>query len=141
MTTQVNVNRQSVLYAERDFDYQDFVSGTPKELIYLPAGAKVLRGYVDITTDFDPETSWVFTVGDTEGSTPDVDRYDAAIDATSTGISTFTGPANGVIETAEAITMTATVVDAAGALTQGAGKLAIEYVVDNRVTELHTYRG
>ena len=140
MSTPVNINRQTVLYAERDFDFQDLPSGVAKPMIYLPAGSRILRGAVDITTAFNAETSTTITVGDTEG-TDDVDRYKAGINGKVAAITAFTAITDSVIDTAEAVTMTATHVDAAGDLDAGAGKLWIEYVVDNRTTELHAYRG
>ena len=142
MATDINVTRQTVLYAERDFTYDDFVSGEAKEMIYLQAGSKVLRGGVDITTAFNSGTSDTLTVGDTEGTTPDVDRYVASIDGQAEAVTLFNGVTDGLINTSEAITMTNTQVVGSGeAATAGAGKLWIEYVVDNRVTELHAYRG
>jgi hypothetical protein len=138
MSTPVNINRQTILYAERDFDFEDLPSGVATPMIYLPAGSKVLRGGVDIVTAFDSGTSDTLTVGDTEG-VGDADRYDSAIDAQAAALSTFGAVAGGTIDTAEAITLTNTAVGTAA--TAGAGTLWIEYVVDNRTTELHAYRG
>ena len=141
--SEVNINRQTILYTDRQFDVSDFAgkSGVAQPMIYLPAGSKILSGGVDIETVFNPETSIVFTVGDTEG-TDDVDKYDSAIDGTVAALSTFNAITSGTIDTAEAVTMTATIVDAAGELDAGVGTLYITYVIpDGRVTELHAYRG
>jgi hypothetical protein len=135
--SEINVSRQTVLYAERDFDYADFTSGVAKPIIYLPAGSRVLRGAIDITTAFNSATSSTITLGDTEG-VDDVDRYAAAVDGKAAAITAFTAKTNAVLETAEAVTMTVTNV---GAPTAGAGKVWIEYIVDNRTTEIHAYRG
>lgn len=142
MTTQVNVTRQTVLVAEREFDYTDFVSGTPKPLIYLKPGTRILRGFLDITTAFDSGATDTMDVGDTAGATPDVDKYlDGASDNVGTvGIKALAlAPiTNGVIQTAEAVTVTYTGTDACSG---GAGALVIEYIEDTRSTEFHTYRG
>ena len=145
MTTTVNINRQTVLHAERDFSYDDFTSGTAKAMIYLPPGARILSGFVDVTTAFNSGTSDAIVVGDTEG-VDDVDRYIASCDGQATGVTAFTARTTGttgvpgqVIGTAEAVTVRLTSVGTAR--TAGAGKLVITYAVDSRVTEYHAYRG
>ena len=140
MTTSVNVGRQTVLVAERDFTYDDFVSGVAKPVIYLKPSTRILRGWVDITTAFNPSGNCTFTVGDTEGATPDVDRWLTSTNAKATGLTALLAPlTKSVIDTAEALTMTVTV--ASGTVTAGAGKLIVEYIEDNvRVTEVNTRR-
>lgn len=142
MSTQVNVGRQTVLVAERSFTYDDFTSGTAAPMIYLKPGTRILRGFIDITTAFNSQYSDAIEVGDTEGTTDDVDRYLVSTDVSSTGITEFsslTPVANGVIDTAEAVTIELT--SSGTAATAGAGVLHIEYVEDLRTTEYHTYRG
>lgn len=139
--SEVNTFRQSVLYADREFTLSDLTSGVPFPAIYLKPGTRILRGFVDITTAFNSGTSDTISVGDTEG-TDDVDRYLAASGTAHTGgMVKFTLPplTDAVIGTTEALTITWTGVGTAA--TAGAGRVAIEYVEDNRQTEVHTYRG
>lgn len=138
MTTSVNVNRQSVLSASRDFTYDDFVSGTAKPLIYLRPGTRILRGWVDITTAWVSASTNTYSVGDTEG-TDDVDRWLTSTNAKTAALTALLAPLKAsTIDTAEAVTMTLT--DGA-APTAGAGTLYIEYVEEPRVSEYNTYRG
>ena len=142
MSTSVSINRQTILYAERQFDFEDFAGTSPVTvpMIYLPAGVKILSGGVDITTAFNSGSSDTLTVGTTEGTTPDVDALDSGIDGQAEALSTFGPFANSTIDTAEAVTMTNTAEGAAA--TAGAGTLYITYVIpDSRVTELYAYRG
>lgn len=148
MTTRANITRQTVLYAERAFSYDDFTSGVAKPLIYLRPGTQILGGYVDITTAFDAGSTGgqsptpytvALEIGDTEG-TDDVDRY-----LTSTSVRTATRTAltpvhDGVIETSEALTGTITV-GSGGTLAAGAGKVGIWYIEVNRVSEVNPYVG
>ena len=143
MSTTVNINRQTPLVAYRDFEYDDFVSGTAKNLINLPSGARVIRGFVDITSVFGPSTQ-TLVVGDSVGTQPTANKYLTSTNVTSTGVTALTTSvvgeaANGVLGTGGAwITGTLT---SGSAATGGAGRLQVEYVIDDRVTEYHAYRG
>lgn len=146
MATAIDVGRQSVLVAKRDFTYDDFTSGTAKAMIYLKPGTTILRGYVDITTAFNSATADAIVVGDTYSSTDDVDRYVSSLDAQATGVTSFSARTTGTtgvpsqeISTAEALTMTWT--GTGTAASAGAGTIVIEYIEDERTTEFHTYRG
>jgi hypothetical protein len=109
MTTQVNVTRQTELTATRDFTYDDFESGVAKPLIYLKPSTRILRGWVDITEAFQGSSTITYTVGDTEGTTPDVDRWLTSTNAKATGLTALLAPlTDSVIDTAEALTMTIT---------------------------------
>lgn len=142
--SEVNTFRQSVLYADREFTRSDLTSGVPFPAIYLKPGTRILRGFVDITSPFGSASDDLISVGDTEG-TDDVDRYLTADDvAHDGGIVVFDRApvADGVIGTTEALTITWTGTgDASTVASAGAGRVAIEYVEDNRQTEVHTYRG
>lgn len=138
MTTSVDITRQTVLYAERAIDFEDFTSGTAKPLIYLRPGTQILGGFVDITTAWNSATSAAITIGDTEG-VDDVDRYLGSTSIKATGRTALVPVSNGVIETAEALTATVTVV---GAPTAGAGKVGIWYIESgSRSTEYNAYIG
>ena len=135
--TTVSTGRQSVLSADRSFNYEDFTSGTAKPMIYVRPGTRILRGWVDITTAWNNTSSASMQVGDTEG-TDDVDRWLTATDAKSAALTDLLAPLkDSVIDTAEAITMTMTV---SGTGNAGAGVLHIEYIEEPRVTELMTVR-
>jgi hypothetical protein len=138
--SEVNTLRQSVLYADRDFTVADLTSGEAFPAIYLKPGTRILRGFLDITTAFNSGSADTISVGDTEG-TDDVDRYLVATSVASTGLTKFTLPplTDAVIGTTEALTITWT--GTGTAATAGAGRVAIEYIEENRQTELHTYRG
>jgi len=139
MSTNVNINRQTILCAERNFDYADFNSGVANPLIYLRPGTQILGGFVDITTAWNSATSAGMTIGDTEG-VDDVDRYKASFNIKATGLTSLVAPiANGVIDTSEALTGTVTVV---GAPTQGEGRIVVWYIESGtRQTELNAYTG
>lgn len=140
MTTSVNINRQTRLVAERAFDYTDLTSAVAKPLIYLKPGTRILSGFLDITTAFNSTSTDTIDVGDTEG-TDDTDRYTAnPVNVHTTGLTALDAPvANGIIDTAEAVTILWT--SGGGTPTAGAGVLHIEYIEDQRSTEYHTYRG
>lgn len=139
MTTVVNITRQTVLTAQRDFKSDDFVSGTPKALVYTKPGTRILRGFVDITSAFQGTSTITLSIGDTSTATPDVDRWKTAFDIKSTGLTAITAPqTNSILDAAEAITATVT---AGGTLTAGAGRLVLEFIEENRATEFHPYRG
>lgn len=135
MTTNVNVGRQTVLVAERELDFDDLTAGTAVPVIYLKPGCRILRGWTDVTEAFSIGTA---NIGDTYGDTPDEDKYGAAVDLTAAGVALMAGAGipGTILDTAEAITVTLT-----GAPTAGKVRVAVEYVEDERTTEVHTYRG
>lgn len=155
MTTEVNINRQTVLVAEIDIARADFgtlVANTAKTVqfgIHLPAGARVVGGYIDTVvaanTAGDTTATFTLSVGDTVGSSPDVDRYRAAVSVKAVGVnalSAFTGakiPAGGAWVTVTAVE-NPTGANAATSTT-GTWRLSVQYTVENRVTEFHAYRG
>jgi hypothetical protein len=143
MTTQVNVSRQTVLVAEREFDISDLPVDTAVPLIYLKPGTRILRGFVDITTAFNGDSGDQLSIGDTLGSVPDDEKYMDATYVDTTGIKDLANlpVADGVIDTTEAVTATRSVSGDATGATLGAGRLVIEYIEDTRSTEFHTYRG
>jgi hypothetical protein len=145
MTTKVNINRQSVLHAFREFDYEDLASGDAEGMIHLPDNARVLRGFLEVTTGFDDadgDGTHTISVGDTVGASPDATRY---LNATSVARATsLTALAKAPVK--------ASIIPSGGAwvtlkkasskaATGGAGRLEVEYVIDTRVNELEAYRG
>jgi hypothetical protein len=144
MTTSVNINRQTVLSAVREVDFEDFTSGVAKPIIYLRPGTQILRGFVEVTEVWNAAGAVAATIGDTEG-TDDVDRYLASTSVKALGVTNFTSaafaatPISAVIDTAEALTMTVTT--ASGTNATGKARVYIEFVEENRGTEFNTYRG
>jgi len=149
MTTEVNINRQTVLHAQRDISYDDFVSGTAKNLIHLQPGTRIIGGYIEVHEGWNSETSATIAIGDTVGSSPDVDKYHTAEDIhdgtiTAATVIALDHPpvAGGVIPAGGAwLTATVTVVDAAGDLDEGSATIHIDYIEDGRVSEYNTFRG
>lgn len=143
--TPVNINRQNVLHAQQDITFADFgsaKSGTVRA-IYLKPGTRLIRGRIEVTTAFNPETSATLSIGDTQGTTPDVDKYKTAASAAATSIAEFTAPslkANVIPAGGTWLTVTSVVVDDANELNAGAATISIEYVEDGRVTEYNTVR-
>jgi hypothetical protein len=145
MTTKVNINRQTVLHAFREFDYQDFAAAATQNMIHVPDGARVLRGFLEVSTGFDDadgDGTHTISVGDTVGASPDVTRYLNATNAHRATALTALAKAPvkaSIIPSGGAwVTLTKT---SSKAATGGAGRLEIEYVMDTRVTELEAYRG
>ena len=136
-----NINRQTRLVAYVDITYADLVSGSAVNAIHLPAGARVLGGFLDITTAWNSGTSDSLTVGDTVGSTPDVDRYKTATDAQATGLGALLGPLTNAVIPSGGAWVTVSITSVGDAATAGAARLQVEYVVDDRVTEYNPYRG
>lgn len=145
MTTEVNINRQTVLAASREVDFADFTSGVAKPIIYLRPGTQILRGYLEVTEVWNAAGAVAATIGDTEG-TDDVDRYLTSTSLKTLALTPFTSAAfaatalkDAVIDTAEALTMTVTT--ASGTNTTGKARVWIEYSESSRVNEVHPYRG
>ena len=136
--TQVNVGRQTVLTASREFNFEDLVSGEATPVIYLKPGTRILRGWLDITTAWDTGTTATISVGDTEAD--DVDRWLTATNAKAAALTDLLAPlTNSTINTAEAVTVTYT--GTGTAPTAGVATLYIELVEAPRTTEFNTYRG
>lgn len=137
--TAINVGRQTVLSASRTFNYEDFADGATIAAIHLKPGTRILRGWLDVTTEWDTGTTATLSVGDTLAD--DVDKYLTATDCKTADITAFdeTPVANGEVTTAEAVTVTIAAVGTAAE--QGEATLFIEFVESPRVTEFHTYRG
>lgn len=134
----IATGRQSVLCAERTVTFDDFTTAVALPVIYLRPGTRVLRGYVDVTTAWNTGTTATMSVGDTEG-TDDVDRYMAATDIKTAGIIPLVPVTDSVVATPEALTATVTLVGTAA--TAGTATIHIEFVEEDRTTELYPYRG
>lgn len=124
-----NSSRQYPLVAKVEFAYDDLTSGVAEEAIDLPGGARVVGGRIAITTAFDSVTSDTLTVGD--GTT--ADRYASGVDGQAVGSTELTPDeaANTVGKGAVGLTWT----ESGGGVSQGAGFLEVEYVIDGRANE------
>lgn len=137
-TTKISTGRQTVLSADRAFNFSDFTSGVAKPLVYVRPGTRILRGWVDITAAWNSGSTCTYEVGDTEAD--DVNRWLTSTNAKAAGMTALLAPlTNSVIETPEAVTMTVT--SAGTAPTAGVGVLHIEFIEAERTTELYPYRG
>lgn len=120
-----NNGHQFVKSAIADFTYADFVSGTYKELIDLPANAVVIGGRLIADTAWNSATSDTLAVGDNTTAA----RYKAAQDVkTAAGLWALVPTGFRVTNTQLGLGITWTGVGAAP--TAGAGRLEVEYIVE-----------
>jgi hypothetical protein len=135
----ININRQTVLCAYQDFDLSDLEDGVAVKAIHLPAGSRILRGFLDISEAFDSTTSDTLSVGDEVAD--DVDKYLVATDVQSTGLTAFSLTPLTVGQIPSGGTwVTLSWTSGGGTPAAGKGRLQIEYVVDGRQTEFHPVR-
>lgn len=122
--------RQYPLVAIQDFTYAQLTSGSAVGAIKLPYGARVLGGYIMITTTFDSGDSDSIDIGD--GG--DADRYSSTIiDAQSDTFVALT-PTGYEYTTTDWVDLTWT--GAGTAITAGAGTLVVLYTIDGRANEV-----
>jgi hypothetical protein len=141
-----NINRQTRLHAYVDFTIADIGAGASgsHNAIHLPAGARLLSGFLEVTEDTNDGDALTVSVGDSVGTTPDVDRYLAAtsVNATGTKVVPFTlTPVKGAVIPAGGAWVTVTVAAVDGDADEGTFRLGVDYVVEDRVTEYEPYRG
>lgn len=107
------------------FTYADLTTAVAEAIAQLPSYAQVVGGDITISTAFDYATSGVLDIGDAS----DDDRYSSTpIDLTTAARTALT--LTGYKYTAPTdITVTPTLV---GAVTEGAGRIAILYTVEGR---------
>jgi len=118
MAITLNPGRQEVIAAKVDIDYTDVADGAAYPAVQLPAGAIVVGGFFVTTSAFDATTTLTLSVGS------DTLLSAAPVDATGVDSITVTGTKYTVQDTVD--------FDLSGAVTQGAGTLVIEYIVDGR---------
>lgn len=124
-----NTGRQDVLVAHVTVTYDDLTSGSAAEAVDVPPDAIYLRGYVDVKTAWDSNTSDVLDVGDGD----DDDRYTSSqIDISSTGITELDTVSK---QYAEKDTVDLTWTGTGTAPTQGELDLIFEYIVEDRAVE------
>ncbi len=117
--------RQTPKVAIADFTYADFVSGTGKAAVRLPANAIVIGGYLAISTAFNSGTSDTMTVGDATTA----NRYKAGINAQTAALTALV-PTGFKLTAAGDVLITNTAVGTA--ISAGAGRLVIQYIVTTR---------
>ena len=131
MAISLSVDRQSPLYASADFVLADVASGVFEVAVSLPENAEVVGGALVITTAFDSATSDALYVGDS-GAT---NRYLTV----ATGLGSLPVGRTALVPTGyrtvgkEPVGVTWTGV---GAVTTGAGRLEVEYVIVGRGTNV-----
>jgi len=131
MAISMSVDRQSPLLASVDFVLADLVSGAFEKAVSLPENAEVTGGSVVITTAFDSATTDALDVGDaTVGG-----RYLSV----AAGLTALPLGRTALVPTGyrtvgkEPVGVTWT---GAGAVTAGAGRLEVEYVIVGRGTNV-----
>ena len=122
--------RQTTILAHVAFTFADFSRVTTvkdvQKAIEIPKGAVILGGGIVIDTVFNSTTSDVVTVGDV---TTD-NRYKAAINAQALGLTALVPTG---YKTAVSTDIVLTLVPTGVAMpTTGAGRLWVEYYVENR---------
>lgn len=142
MATTVNIARQTILVAERNFDFQDLPHDTAVPLIYIRPGTQILGGFVEVTTIWGPSgvTAATLAVGDDSAANTG-SRYASNINLKNAGVSSLTAPvANGVVPSNGAITARASYTG--GTPTSGKGRIVVWYIESGvRQTELNPYMG
>lgn len=128
----IDVRRQTILVAEQDVLFDETENGATINVMHLPAGARVLNGWVDNLLDVG-----ALDIGDTVATTPDTDKYAAAAAvSTLTKFATNAPVTDGVFPNGGAyITATTT-----GVATSGKARVHVEYIVEDRSTEVHPVR-
>lgn len=143
MSITVNINRQSPLVAYIDIDVADIKASGSYNAIFLPAGARVIGGFLDVKVAANDSGTYTLSVGDLLG-TPDVDKYLTATNGKSAALTALSAPlgaaAAGVIPSGGTwVTVTSAAQN--GDSSAGSIRLQVEYVIDDRVTEYEPYRG
>ena len=121
----MNHGRQYPLVATQAFDYTELESGVGVNAVKLPDGARVIGGAVYITSAFDATRT--IDVGD--ATVPD--RYSATpVDAAAAGrtaldITGFKVSGDNEVQ-----------LTVSGAVTQGAGYIEVQYIMDGRSNEV-----
>lgn len=126
MTITKKSGRQQVISAYLDFGFADVApSGVGQAAIDLPVGAQVIGGDFVISTAFNSATSDTFTIGDATLAT----RYGNAIaGAAARTALTVTGYQTTNAEPSVVLKWTGV----GAAPTTGAGRLRVDYIVNNR---------
>ena len=120
-----NYEHQWPVVGYNEMLFSDFATAAVGEVITLPAGAQVTRGWVLVTTAYNSATTANLDVGDAASST----RYATDIDLKTTGLKAITP--TGFI-TANKAPVTVTFGQTGAAATAGAARVYIEYVVERK---------
>lgn len=126
MAITLNPNRQQSRWATVDISYADLTSAAAADAIKLPVGAVVVGGSVNVTTAFNSGTSDALVVGDSAVA----NRYKSSYSIQATGRTALVPTGYVVLSTTRAIQITWT--GAGTAITAGALRLEVEYIVPGR---------
>lgn len=127
---QNSAGRQSPLVAKMPFSYEDLAdhSGEALAAIIMPVNSRVIGGSLVITEAFDSGTEDAFEVGDADAE----DRYLSGVDGT-LGHDALV-PTEHKYTGKQAVTLKWT--GTGDAPTAGEGVLTVQYVIDDRATEV-----
>ena len=131
MAISLSVDRQSPLFASADFVLADVASGVFEVAVSLPENAEVVGGALVITTAFDSATTDKLQVGDSALKWRYI-NIQAALGALPVGRTALV-PTGYRTVGKEPVGVTWTGV---GAVTTGAGRLEVEYVIVGRGTNV-----
>lgn len=135
MSNLANHGRQFPVIAVQQFDYTDLVNGSAAALkVALPAGAIVVGGGVLVETAFDPTGTSAAATVDLGLDGIDADILADGLSLASTGFKAITGVYTPDY-TGAGVTLTLAVVSDT-AISAGAGKLFVEYVVVDKTHEV-----
>lgn len=130
MTIAKNSGRQYPLATRVAFALADFgASGVAEAAVVLPSNAIVVGGYLQIVTAFDSGTSDSIEIG----ITADTDEYLTATDAQAIAVTALVPSAYKHVASDPVVLELTSVGTAA---TVGDGYLYIEYIIEDRATEL-----
>lgn len=133
-----STTRSYLLAVSAGFSYDDFVSAVALPFCTLPIGARVLGGFVAITTVWDDTTSDTLIVGD--GADPN--EYLTGLDATALATTEFS--LSNLFDAAAAITpaivaasneLTITITSVTGDPSQGIGNATVFYFDPTKADE------
>ena len=129
-----NSGRQTRLVAVVELAYTDLPTGVAVDAVRLPVGAIILGGSLKNVTAGNSGTSDTLTDGDTSGASVLLSGHNGQ---TANLFAALTGNRLGTeYATGDDITVTRTAVGAAA--TAGLWRLTVEYVIDQRVSEVQT---
>ena len=138
MAITLNAARQTVLSAIVDIDYTQLANaatpGTPEAAVALPAGAIVVGGALSVVTDFDDGAAETYTMS--VGTAAAQARYLAATSVDADAGTEAALTPDGVVESVP-VSIAVSLIGSVGAaaLTQGAVRLRVDYVIEGRSNE------
>lgn len=132
MTISLNNGRQNALVAEQDLALADFTTGVALEVMKLPYNSIVIGGFINVTEVFNSTTSDVLDLGHSD----DDDEYSPTpINLQALGVTALT--VTGYVNTG-GLNLIGTWTSGGGTPTTGTAKLVVQYIIEDRATEVQT---